>query len=34
MVYLITHRGTPAGSFYRKHGYWASDEDVVMIYEW
>ena len=33
-IYLITHRGTPAESFYKKNGYRISDEDVVMIQEW
>lgn len=33
-IYLITHKGTPAESLYRKNGYRVSDEDVVMIHEW
>ena len=33
-IYLITHRGTPAEAFYRKHGYKVTDEDIVMIHEW
>jgi len=33
-VYLITHKGTPAEAFYRKNGYRASDEDIVMTREW
>ena len=33
-VYLITHRDTPAESFYKKNGYRVSEEDIVMICEW
>jgi aminoglycoside 6'-N-acetyltransferase I len=33
-VYLITHKGTPAESFYRKRGYKVSDEDIMMTHEW
>jgi aminoglycoside 6'-N-acetyltransferase I len=33
-IYLITHKGTPAESFYRKHGYKVTDEDIVMTHEW
>ena len=33
-IYLTTHKGTPAESFYRKHGYKVSDEDIVMTHEW
>jgi aminoglycoside 6'-N-acetyltransferase I len=32
-IYLITHKGTPAESFYRKNGYKASDKDIVMTSE-
>jgi aminoglycoside 6'-N-acetyltransferase I len=32
-IYLITHKGTPAESFYRKHGYKVNPEDIVMTYE-
>jgi aminoglycoside 6'-N-acetyltransferase I len=34
LIYLTTHRGTPAESFYKKIGYKVSDEDVLMIHEW
>lgn len=33
-IYLTTHKGTPAESFYRKHGYKVGDEDIVMSHEW
>ena len=33
-IYLITHKGTPAESFYKKNGYRVSEEDIVMICEW
>ncbi len=33
-VYLITRRHTPAQTFYGKHGYKVSDEDIVMTHEW
>ena len=33
-IYLITHKGTPAESLYKKNGYQVSEEDVVMIHEW
>jgi GNAT superfamily N-acetyltransferase len=33
-MYLVTHRGTPAEGFYRKHGYTVNPEDVVMTREW
>ena len=33
-IYLITHKGTPAEAFYRKNGYSASSEDIVMTQEW
>ena len=33
-IYLITHRDTPAESFYKKNGYRVSNEDIVMICEW
>jgi aminoglycoside 6'-N-acetyltransferase I len=33
-VYLITHKGTPAESFYSKRGYKVSDEDIMMTHEW
>lgn len=33
-VYLITHRGTPAESFYRKNGYEVNDADIVMTRKW
>lgn len=33
-IYLITHKGTPAESLYKKNGYQISEEDVVMIHEW
>ncbi len=33
-IYLITHKGTPAESFYKKNGYRVSEKDIVMIYEW
>ena len=34
LIYLTTHKGTPAESFYKKIGYKVSDEDVVMTHEW
>ena len=33
-IYLLTHKGTPAEAFYQKHGYRATEEDIVMICEW
>ena len=33
-IYLITHKGTPAESFYKKNGYKVSEKDIVMICEW
>lgn len=33
-IYLITHRGTPAESFYKKNGYRVSNKDIVMVCEW
>lgn len=33
-IYLITHRDTPAESFYKKNGYQVSGKDIVMICEW
>jgi aminoglycoside 6'-N-acetyltransferase I len=33
-IYLITRKGTPAEAFYRKNGYTASSEDIVMTQEW
>ena len=33
MVYLLTHKGTPAEAFYRKNGYGVSQEDM-MTHEW
>ena len=34
MIYLITHKGTPAEAFYGKNGYSVSSEDIVMFQEW
>ena len=34
LIYLTTHKGTPAESFYKKIGYRVSDEDVIMTHEW
>ena len=34
LIYLITHKGTPAEAFYRKNGYSVSPEDIVMFQEW
>ena len=33
-IYPITHKGTPAESFYKKNGYRVSEKDIVMICEW
>jgi aminoglycoside 6'-N-acetyltransferase I len=33
-IYLTTHKGTPAESFYRKNGYTIKSEDIVMTHEW
>jgi aminoglycoside 6'-N-acetyltransferase I len=33
-IYLITHKGTPAESFYKKNGYTVNSEDIVMTHEW
>jgi aminoglycoside 6'-N-acetyltransferase I len=33
-IYLITHKGTPAEAFYKKNGYTANAEDIVMTHEW
>ena len=33
-IYLLTHKGTPAEAFYRKNGYTANPEDIVMTLEW
>ena len=33
-IYLITHKGTPAETFYKKNGYTVNAEDIVMTYEW
>lgn len=32
-VYLGTNKGTPAESFYRKHGYKVSDEEIEMSHD-
>ena len=34
LIYLITHKGTPAEAFYRKNGYSVTSEDIVMFQEW
>lgn len=34
MIYLITHKGTPAEAFYRKNGYSVNSPDIVMFHEW
>ena len=34
MIYLLTHKGTPAEAFYRKKGYGVSQEDVMMTLDW
>ena len=34
LIYLTTHRGTPAECFYKKIGYRVSNEDVIMTHEW
>ncbi len=33
-IYLITNKGTPAETFYKKNGYTVNAEDIVMTYEW
>lgn len=33
-IYLITHRGTPAESFYKRNGYKVSDKEIMMTCEW
>ena len=33
-IYLITHRDTPAESFYKKNEYRVSSKDIVMVCEW
>ncbi len=34
LVYLITHKGGRAESFYKNNGYEISPEDIVMVHEW
>ena len=33
-IYLITHKDTPAESFYKKNGCRVSEKDLVMVCEW
>ena len=32
-IHLGTHKGTPAETFYRKHGYKVSDEEIEMSHD-
>jgi len=33
-IYLITNKGTPAETFYKKNSYNVNAEDIVMTHEW